>query len=96
MSRHTIIVNIHAKEEKTDFIRQKLLSLIDRTRAEEGCVVFDLHENNEAPSHFVFYEIWETRALWLEHMDTAFFKDYKASITDSIEGIGFYEMTQIA
>lgn len=96
MSAHTIVVNINAKKDKTDFIRQKLLSLIDLTRVEEGCVVFDLHENNDDPSHFVFYEIWETRELWLEHLDTALFKEYKASISDSLEDIGFHEMTQIA
>ena len=40
------------------------LKLIDITRAEEGCINYDLHQDNENPAHFLFYENWKSRELW--------------------------------
>ena len=38
------------------------------TRGEQGCIQYDLHQDNEDPAHFMFYENWESRKLWQVHM----------------------------
>ncbi|WP_116134862.1 putative quinol monooxygenase [Tropicimonas sp. IMCC34043] len=48
-----------------DKLRQSLKDLIEPTRAEAGCVQYDLHESSAEPGRFLFYEIWETQA----HLD---------------------------
>lgn len=64
MAKLTIVANIHAKSDKVELVKAELLKLIPITRAEEGCIQYDLHHDNENPSHFMFYENWESRELW--------------------------------
>ncbi|WP_138473068.1 putative quinol monooxygenase [Poseidonocella sp. HB161398] len=52
----------HARPGFEDRLRQSLQDLVEPTRAEAGCVQYDLHESSAEPGRFLFYEIWETRA----------------------------------
>lgn len=91
----TIVANIHAKPDKTDLVKAELLKLIDITRAEEGCIDYDLHQDNENPSHFMFYENWESRELWQVHMKNQHLADYMATTEGSVEEFTLNEMTVI-
>ena len=50
-------------------MRAELEKLVPITRAEDGCLQYDLHVDNENSGFFVFYENWESRALWQTHMN---------------------------
>ncbi|MEN8800929.1 MAG: putative quinol monooxygenase [Thiogranum sp.] len=68
MANLTIVAKITAKVDKNDLVKAQLEKLIDITRAEEGCLQYDSHQDNENPAHFMFYENWESRELWQIHM----------------------------
>ena len=51
----TIVARILAKEEKRDLVKTELVKLLDITRAEEGCINYDLHQDNENPNLFWFH-----------------------------------------
>ncbi len=96
MSKLTIVANIKANPEKIELVKAELLKLIDVTRAEEGCINYDLHQDNENPAHFMFNENWETRALWQTHMNNQHLADYMAATDGAVEEFILNEMTQIA
>ena len=54
MAKLTIVANIKTKADKIDLVKAELLKLIDITRTEEGCINYDLHQDNENPAHFMF------------------------------------------
>lgn len=64
MSKLTIVANITAKAGKEELVKSELIKLIAITRKEEGCINYDLHQDNQNPAHFMFYENWESRELW--------------------------------
>ncbi|WP_254442621.1 putative quinol monooxygenase [Ruegeria arenilitoris] len=68
MAKLTIVANIKANPSKIDLVKAELIKLIEVTRTEEGCVNYDLHQDNENPAHFLFYENWQSRELWQAHM----------------------------
>ena len=96
MSKLTIVANIKAKSDKTDLVKAELLKLIDVTRAEEGCLQYDLHQDNENPANFLFYENWESREFWQTHMNSQSLKDYMAATEGAVEELTLNEMIQIA
>lgn len=96
MAKLTIVANIYVKEGKLALVRAELLKLIDITRAEAGCINYDLHQDNENPLHFTFYENWETRELWQTHMNNQHLTDYMAATEGAVETFTLNEMTQIA
>lgn len=96
MAKLTIVANIRAKADKIDLVKAELLKLIDVTRAEKGCLNYDLHQDNENPAHFMFYENWESRELWQTHMGNQHLRDYMTVMEGAVEEFTLNEMTKIA
>ena len=96
MAHLTIVANITTKVDTVDMVKAELLKLIDITRAEEGCVVYDLHQDNKNPAHFMFYEIWESWDHWQTHRNNTHMLEFRAATKDAIEEFLVNEMTQIA
>ncbi|WP_299971774.1 antibiotic biosynthesis monooxygenase [uncultured Roseobacter sp.] len=46
MAKLTITGNVVAKEDQIDFVKAELEKLITPTRAEDGCLQYDLHQDN--------------------------------------------------
>jgi quinol monooxygenase YgiN len=61
----SVVAELKAKPGKEDDLRRLLLTLIEPTRAEDGCLQYDLHVHATEPGSFVFYENWTSR----EHLD---------------------------
>ncbi|NES24956.1 MAG: antibiotic biosynthesis monooxygenase [Symploca sp. SIO3E6] len=95
MSKLTIVAHITAKSDKIELVKTELEKLIDITRAEEGCLQYDLHQDNENPAHFMFYENWESRELWQIHMNNQHIKDYMAATDGAVEVFTLHEMTHL-
>ncbi|OZS41487.1 putative quinol monooxygenase [Photobacterium sanguinicancri] len=91
----TIIANIIAKDDKIDLVKSELIKLINTTRAEEGCINYDLHQDNEKPAHFTFYENWTSRELWQTHMANNHLADYMAATEGAVVSFTLNEMTKI-
>ena len=96
MAKLTIIAQIKAQADRIDLVKTELEKLIDITRGEEGCLQYDLHQDNENPAHFLFYENWESRELWQAHMGTQNLQDYMAATEGAVEEFTLHEMTHIA
>ncbi|MFC1233419.1 putative quinol monooxygenase [Vibrio sp. F74] len=96
MTKLTIIANIVAKSDKIELVKSELLKLIETTRAEEGCINYDLHQDNDNLAHFQFFENWASRELWQAHMSNQHLIDYVAATEGAVEEIVVTEMTQIA
>ncbi|MCL9783615.1 antibiotic biosynthesis monooxygenase [Vibrio sp. S4M6] len=95
MTKLTIVANIVANEEKVELVKAELIKLINITRSEEGCINYDLHQDNENPAHFMFYENWASRELWQVHMETQHLQDYMQATEGCVENFTLNEMTQI-
>jgi quinol monooxygenase YgiN len=51
-------------------VRQLLQALVGPTRAETGCINYDLHESPERPGEFMFHESWTSVAALEAHLQT--------------------------
>ena len=57
-----MIDNIREKPGQESCVRQVLQELLPPTRAEAGCINYDLHQSQMDPALFVFYENWTSEA----------------------------------
>ncbi|OHX64164.1 putative quinol monooxygenase [Flammeovirga pacifica] len=92
----TIVARILAKEEKRDLVKSELLKLIEVTRAEKGCINYDLHQDNENPNQFLFFENWENKELWETHMNNPHLSEYMKATEGAVEEFIVHQMTHIA
>lgn len=95
MSKLTIVAHIRAKADSVDFVKAELLKLIDTTRAEQGCINYDLHQDNDQPAHFLFYENWESRDLWQTHMANTHLAEYMRATEGKVDEFVLHEMSHI-
>ncbi len=54
----TVVVRLKAEAGKGAQVRQELFNLLAPTRAEQGCLNFDMHEDLNDPALFLFHENW--------------------------------------
>lgn len=66
----TVVVRLKAKAGKEAQVRQELLNLLEPTRAEPGCINFDMHESPDDPSLFLFHENWTSEEDLKRHFET--------------------------
>ena len=76
-------------------VKAESLKLFEPTRKEAGCLQYDLHQDNDHPEIFLFFEIWESRESWQEHMKTEHLKAYIATTESLIENLSISKMSQI-
>jgi len=89
----TIVARIEAKKESVKLVKAELLKLLEPTLKEEGCIQYDLHQDNENPAVFLFYENWESRDLWRKHMQNEHLATYMKATEGAVESFVLNEMT---
>ncbi|MEM7668867.1 MAG: putative quinol monooxygenase, partial [Pseudomonadota bacterium] len=90
----TILAQITAVPGKEDLVRSELEKLVPITRAEAGCLQYDLHVDTSEPGVFAFYENWETRELWRTHMNAPHLAAYMAATDGAVAAFVLNEMTK--
>ncbi|MEM9280902.1 MAG: putative quinol monooxygenase [Verrucomicrobiota bacterium] len=90
----TIIADIYAEPDQIEKVKIELENLIKPTLAEEGCLQYDLHQDNEDPAHFLFFENWKTRELWQKHMKAPHIEAFGPATEGAIAKVSLFEMTK--
>lgn len=83
MSKLAVVARLLAKKEFAAVVKIELLKLIAPTRNEEGCIEYRLHQDNDNPAVFFFYENWESDICLGKHKET----DHYTTCFSTIEGM---------
>ena len=95
MSSLIVVAKVIAKKEYTEAVRNELFKLILPTRKEKGCKEYNLHQDNDNPSVFVFYETWDSLKCLEAHMKTEHFKNYVVAVQSMIEIKIVHKMSRV-
>jgi len=77
MSKVVLVGNIIVPEKEISSVRQALPLHIELTRAEEGCLVFEVNEHTDISGRFDVYE---------EFKDSRSFKSHQKRVKESTWG----------
>ncbi|MFF2082224.1 putative quinol monooxygenase [Nocardia sp. NPDC058176] len=72
----------HPKPERREDLRELLLSFVEPTRAEPGCLEYHFHVDSENPSVFVFYEVWRSKDDLDQHLALPHMREFWNSRMD--------------
>jgi quinol monooxygenase YgiN len=93
----TVVAKLTAKPGREDDVRRTLLALVPPTRAEAGCLNYDLHQSKDDPGIFVFYENWINRTALDEHLQKPYLQDLFARADDLLaEPVDVHLMDEIS
>ncbi len=63
----TVIAELNAKPGSERQLQEILIGILGEVRAEEGCILYDLHVSNAEPGNFAFYETWQSPEALRNH-----------------------------
>lgn len=66
----TVIARVKAKPGAERRVEEELRKLLTPTRAEDGCINYDMHRSLEDPTLFLFHETWTSEAHLQRHLDS--------------------------
>ncbi|MDA8428675.1 MAG: putative quinol monooxygenase [Geobacteraceae bacterium] len=95
MSNVTVVAKVVAKTAFVETVKAELLKLIEPTREEDGCIAYNLHQDNDDTAVFVFYETWENLPCLEKHLNSEHFKSYATTVGSLIEEKVVHKMTRI-
>ena len=73
-----LTARFNARPGKEDELRAKLESLVEPTRAEEGCVFYYLHQVKGRKGRFLFYECFRDQEAFDAHSNAPYLKAFFA------------------
>ncbi len=80
-----VVARIEALPDKVDDVRKILEALIEPTRKESGCTLYELWQNHAAATDFTFVEEWESDAALDAHAASQHLKDAAARLQGLIK-----------
>src|SRR5262245_22276721 len=78
----TVAARITARPGHELRVRDELHRLLAPTRAEEGCLNYDLHEETDRPGQFLLHETWTSEAHLRRHLESAHIGAWRAVAHD--------------
>lgn len=78
----SLVAFLYAQAGKEEELRRRLLALVEASRAEAGCINYDVHQSDEDPTVFVMYENWRERADLDRHFEMPYMKDIVAVLPE--------------
>ncbi len=82
----TVVAYLRARPGKAEALRRELLGLLGPTRAEDGCLNYDLHVSQDAPGTFMFHENWTSKEHLDRHLESPHLTALKAKLDDLVVG----------
>lgn len=79
----TVIAKVTAKEDQIEAVKAGLQSVIAPTRKEEGCLLYELHQDIDNRNVFFFYEHWDSPL----HLDKHRLTPHMAHLGETIKGL---------
>ncbi len=70
MATLRVVAHLRAKPDKIEETKDALMSMIEPTRGETGCIVYELMQNDDDPTDFTFVEEWSGAEALDEHLQT--------------------------
>jgi quinol monooxygenase YgiN len=84
MAEVRVIARSVARKGKEDQLRALLQGMLDPTRAERECMLYELYESN-SKGRFYFYETWESQAALDRHAASPHFKHLEQTIGELVQ-----------
>jgi len=90
-----LAVSLTAKPGQESALRAALEALLQPSRADDGCLQYDLHTDRENPRHLFLYERWRDEAAWRAHMETAHLKRFGEISPELTENWTVYQLDKV-
>ena len=77
-----LFARLKVKKDAVDRAREAALSIVEDSRAENGCINYDFHQAINDATVFLWHETWKNQAAIDAHGESEHFKRFSAEVKD--------------
>lgn len=71
-----LTARLKVKADKVEELKQAALAIVEDSRAEEGCISYNVHQSIEDETVFVWRESWKSKTDLDEHFEMDYVKNF--------------------
>ncbi|NQD92901.1 antibiotic biosynthesis monooxygenase [Pseudomonas sp. CrR25] len=91
----TLVATLITRDGHAAAVEAGLRQLVDASRAEVGCLQYDLHQHRDNPQVFVMLEQWLDAAALSAHQQSPHFQAFGARCGDSLQSVDLQFMHRL-
>ncbi len=96
MSEIRIVATIIAKDNEVEFVKSAAKSIVEPSNRDEGCLQYELHQDNANPNTLIFFEIWQDQQSLDKHNETQHLQDFIKKVESKISLLDVKLISKIA
>lgn len=77
---HTVVVLLESKSGKEVDLKEALKIVAEKSRSEESCLEYRVHQDAAEPTKFALYEKWKTQALHQEQFSKPYIQQFAIEV----------------
>jgi quinol monooxygenase YgiN len=77
-----LVARLKVKGNLVEEAKRAALSIVEDSRAEDGCLNYDIHHAIDDPTVFVWHETWANQTALDEHFAKPYFAEFFAKVGD--------------
>lgn len=74
---YTVMIAGIVKLGMEDYIKRYLKQLMDHSRKDKGCILYNIHQSIDNPSEFMVYMQWKSQRAFEQHNQTPEMQEFK-------------------
>ncbi|MEX6246949.1 putative quinol monooxygenase [Providencia hangzhouensis] len=91
-----IVATVIAKDNEVEFVKAATKSIVEPSNRDEGCLQYELHQDNANPNIFIFFEIWKDQESLDKHTVTKHLQDFIKKIEGKVDSLDVKLISKIA
>lgn len=92
----SVVAKIKVKPEFVDLVKAEMLKMVAETVKENGCMNYNLHQDNADDSVFIFYENWSGEDALQNHLQSEHVQAYIQATKGKLAEFAMNRLSKLA
>lgn len=82
MSNNSVAIMVAgvAKAGMEEYVKRCLTRLMEHSRQDKGCLLYNIHQSSENPAEFMAYMLWESESAFEAHNKKPEMQEFKKEL----------------
>ena len=76
----TVMIAGIAKSGMEEYIKRHLIQIMEHSRQDKGCIIYNIHQSTDNLSEFMVYMLWESEAAFESHNKKPEMQEFKKQL----------------
>lgn len=78
--KFTVMIAGLAKAGMEEYVKRCLVQLMEHSRQDKGCIIYNIHQSIDNPLEFMAYMVWESEAAFNSHNKKPEMQEFKKQL----------------